>query len=357
MINIAVIGCGRWGMNYVRLLHEMPDIRLVSACDGDSKRRELAQGRFPQLEIRENMDTVMEDNNVEAVIIATPAATHHAIVKRALKAGKHVLVEKPLTTTVEDAVDLEQTAAAENRLLMVGLTFLYNSGIQKMREAVHDPAFGTIYYLHLTRTNLGPVRQDVSAIWDLASHDLAICSYLLEKEPIWVQANAAKVLGQDQVDVAFITLGYADGTLANIHVSWVDPNKVREVVAVGSQQRIVFDDLNPGEPIRIYEKGISASRQEANSFGDYRLLTHEGGIYSPRISPAEPLREQVAHFIDCITVGKQPVSDARMAVENVRQLAAIENSLNLQGMRIPIKPSQAAHAVLEESNVPLARAS
>ncbi len=357
MKNLAVVGCGRWGMNYIRLLHEMPQVNLIAACDEDKSRRELVKGRFSQLIIHQNIEEILTDPEIEAVIIATPAETHHSLVKRVLLSGKHVMVEKPLTTTLADALDLEQTAERMNCHLMVGLTFLYNSGIQKMKEIIQNEAFGSLYYMHLTRTNLGPVRQDVSAIWDLASHDLAICSFLLEKEPIWIQANASNVLDQQQEDVAFITLGYADSTLANIHVSWVDPNKVREVVAVGSQQRVVFDDLNTSEPIRIYEKGISASRQEASSFGDYRLLTHEGGIYSPRVSPSEPLREQVAHFVDCITEGRRPLSDAKTAVENVRQLAAIEDSLRLQGKRIPISRERHTQAVTEAVNVPLARAS
>lgn len=336
MTNIAVIGCGRWGMNYVRLLHELPQARLMTACDADPQRRKLVNDRFPLLATTDDLDEVLNNRWIDAVIVVTPAETHHAVVRRALLAGKHVMVEKPLTTCVEDALDLEATARAQDRILMVGLTFLYNAAILKMKTLMQEPSFGTLYYLHLTRTNLGPVRSDVSVVWDLASHDLAICDYLMEQEPLWVQANAATVLEHEREDVAFLTLGYPDGRLANIHVSWVDPNKVREVVAVGSQRRIVFNDLNPSEPVRIYERGIASSRQEANSFGEFRLLMHEGDILSPRVAPSEPLRNQVEHFLACVAEGRAPLSDGRVGAINVRTLVAIEESLRADGQRIPI---------------------
>lgn len=337
MTNIGVIGCGYWGMNYVRLLHELPQARVVTACDPNPQRRSLLNERFPLLSVTESAEEVLHNRWIDAVVIATPASTHHDLVKRALRAGKHVMVEKPLTNAVADADDLVRTAQECDRLLMVGLTFLYNTGLVKMQELMRDPSFGRTYYLHLTRTNLGPVRPDVSAIWDLASHDLAICDFLLERQPLWVQANAATVLEHDLADVAFITVGYPDSVIANIHVSWVDPNKVREVVAVGSQRRIVFDDLNPTERVRIYEKGISSSRQEADSFGEFRLLVRDGDILSPRIAPGEPLRSQMEHFLTCITEGRQPLSDGAVGAANVRTLAAIERSLSEEGARITLE--------------------
>ncbi len=334
MSNIAVIGCGYWGMNYVRLLHEMPQARLVVACDGNPQRIGVVRERFPLLSVTDNLEDVLRNRWIDAVVVATPASTHHEITKRLLLAGKHVMVEKPLTTSVEEAEDLVATAAQCDRTLMVGLTFLYNTGIAKLKELVRDPNFGTLYYLHCTRTNMGTIRPDVSVIWDLASHDLAICQFLLDRPPIWVQANAATVLDHTLHDVAFITLGYPGNVLANIHVSWVDPNKVREVVAVGSQRRIVFNDLNVSERVRIYEKGITSSRQEADSFGDFRLLVRDGDIISPHVAPSEPLRNQVEHFLSCIASGQQPLSAGEAGVMNVRVLRAIDESLARDGAQV-----------------------
>lgn len=348
MLNVAVIGCGYWGMNYVRLLHDFPQVRLLSACDANPARIRAVQERFPLLSVGDDFEAVLDNRWVDAVVIATPAGTHHRLVKRALTAGKHVLVEKPMTTDPDDAEDLVQTAQASDRTLMVGFTFLYNNGILKMKELIRDERFGEPYYLHFTRTNMGPVRSDVSALWDLASHDLAICDFLLESEPLWVQANAATVLEHELPDVGFITLGYPGNILANIHVSWVDPNKVREIAAIGSRQRIVFDDLNASERVRIYEKGIGSSRQEADSFGEFRLLVRDGDIISPHLPGGEPLRSQAEHFLDCIASGRAPRSDADMGAANVRALAAIERSLASNGLRV--SPTEAgARPSLEAS--------
>jgi predicted dehydrogenase len=336
MTNLAVIGCGYWGVNYVRLLHELPQARLVSVCDASPQRIAMLRERFPLLSVTDSIDDVLQNRWIDAVVIATPASTHHDIVRRALEAGKHVMVEKPLTTTVEDAEDLATTACKCNRLLMVGLTFLYNTGIAKVKEIICDPGFGDIYYLHCTRTNLGPVRPDVSAIWDLASHDLAICDFLLDRRPAWVQANASTVLNHKLEDIAFLTLSYPGNVIANIHVSWVDPNKVREVVAVGSQRRVVFDDLNASERVRIFEKGISSAKQEADSFGEFRLLVRDGDIISPRVAPSEPLRNQMEHFLACVTEGKPPLSNGEVGVANVRTLCAIDRSLAKKGARVDV---------------------
>jgi predicted dehydrogenase len=336
MMQVAVIGCGYWGGNYVRLMHELPQAHLAWACDLNPQRLKLMQQRFPLLRATVDIEDVLRDCSVDAVVIATPAATHYRLAERALRAGKHVLVEKPLTTSIEDAEALVDTAVRYDRTLMVGLTFLYNTGTLKMKELMALPSFGQTYYLHLTRTNLGIVRPDVGVVWDLAAHDLAICDYLLDSRPLWVQANGATVLEHAHTDVAFITLGYPGNVLANIHTSWVDPNKVREVVAVGSQRRIVFDDLNQTERLRIYEKGISSSRQEADSYGEFRLLVRDGDIISPRLAPSEPLRNQVEHFLDCVVHCARPLSDGRLAADNVRTLAAVERSLAHGGLRVPL---------------------
>jgi len=343
MLNVAVIGAGYWGVNYVRLLHELPTVKLLAVCEPDPARAAVVRQRFPLVPVIEQVDEVLGNRWVDAVVVATPATTHHAVVKKALLAGKHAMVEKPLTTTVADAEDLVRTAAQQQRKLMVGLTFLYNPGIRKMKRLMEDAAFGRTYYIHSTRTNLGPVRPDVSVTWDLASHDISICDYLLNSKPRWVQANAATVLDHELHDVAFVTLGYPGNIIANIHVSWVDPNKVREVVVVGSNRRIVFDDLNTIERVRIFEKGISSQSREADTFGEFRLLVRDGDIISPKIEPSEPLRNQVEEFVRAISSDCDPFTGGDVGLANVRTLVAIDRSLDAGGARVEIQANDSSN--------------
>jgi predicted dehydrogenase len=331
VVNLAVIGCGHWGVNYVRVFSELPESKIVLVCDSAEARLKSIRERYPLLGVSANWEEVLTNKWVDAVVVATPATTHFAIAKACLEHGKHVLVEKPITTTAEDARGLIAVAAKHGRLLMVGHTFLYNSGIRKMKDLVSAADFGKIYYLHATRTNLGPVRPDVNVFWDLAAHDVAIFNYLLEAEPQSVSATGAAVLGNQQSDVGFVTLNYPGGVIANIHASWVDPNKVRELVVVGSQRRIVFDDLNNSERVRIYEKGVARSEPKANSFGEFRLLMRDGDIISPHVEPSEPLRNLGLHFLDCVAHGKPPLSDGSNGLSVVRALCAIDQSLSRGG--------------------------
>jgi predicted dehydrogenase len=269
-------------------------------------------------------------------VVATPATTHHAIVRQCLEAGKHILSEKPLTINIEHAEELLQLADESGKVLMVGHTFLYNSGIRKMKELIDQEDFGALYYLHATRTNLGPIREDVNVVWDLASHDVSIFNYLLGAQPTHVSAVGSQLLGNSHHDVAFITLTYPGGVIGNIHVSWADPNKVREVVVVGSTKRIVFDDTNNMERIRVFEKGVAPSPQEAASFGEYHLLIRDGDIISPRLVTSEPLKNQGLHFVECIREGKKPLSDGANGRDVVRVMVAIDQSLNERGFPIEI---------------------
>lgn len=337
MINVAVIGAGYWGVNYVRLFHELTTAKLVAVCEGDPARAAVVRQRFPLVSVTESIDEVLANRWVDAVIVATPASTHHNVAKAALIAGKHVMVEKPLTTSVADAEDLVRTAEQQKRKLMVGLTFLYNPAIRKMRALMEEPSFGHTYYIHCTRTNMGPVRPDVSVVWDLASHDVAICDFLLNAHPVWAQANASTVLDHSLWDVAFVTLGYPGNVMANIHVSWVDPNKVREVVAVGSQRRVVFDDLNTVERVRVFEKGISSQSQEADTFGEFRLLVRDGDIISPKIDASEPLRNQAEEFIRAVNGDDTPMTDGSVGLANVRTLVAVDRSLDAGGVRVEVR--------------------
>jgi len=336
VINTAIVGCGYWGVNHVRVFSELPDSKVILICDANEERLRVVRERYPLIGSTTNWEEVLSNKWVDAVVVATSAAAHYTIAEQCLLAGKHVLVEKPLTTNVADSESLIKTAEKQNRVLMVGHTFLYNAGIRKVKELVDDQSFGQIYYLHATRTNLGPFREDVNALWDLASHDVAIFNYLLDAEPQWVSAVGSRVLGSGREDVAFATLSYADGVIANVHISWVDPNKVREVVVVGDQRRIVFNDLNNLERVRIFEKGVAPAKLEADSFGEYRLLVRDGDIISPRVEAGEPLKNLNAHFLECVTTGTRPLTDGANGLAVVRAMTAIDKSLAKNGAPIEV---------------------
>jgi predicted dehydrogenase len=334
-LNIAIIGCGYWGVNYLRVFSELPDCKVSLVCDTSEERLKMVRERFPLISTTRQAAEVFGSRWVDAVVVATPAASHFELSSQGLAAGKHLLVEKPVTTNVPDAGALIRHAQQAQLVLMVGHTFMYNSGILKLKELMRGPDFGQVYYLHATRTNMGPVRDDVNALWDLGTHDVAIFNFLLEGVPLSVSAVGSKVLGKAREDVGFVTLRYPNNVLANIHASWIDPNKVREVVAVGSRRRIVFDDLNNLERVRIYEKGLSAT-MEADTYGEFRLIVRDGDIISPRVPPSEPLKNLAAHFLACVAGNQKPLSDGRNGMDVVRVMAAIDRSLGQGGAPVDV---------------------
>lgn len=325
-LRIGVVGCGSWGMNYLRVLQEMPGARVVCASDLARERLDLVRERFPQVNVSPHAEDLMGDPALDAVVLATPASLHHEQVRRALDAGKHVLVEKPLAMEVAHCEELGERARAAGRVLMVDHTFVYNDGIRRMRDLVRDPDFGRVYYLTARRNNLGPIREDVSALWDLAPHDLSIFDHLLGESPVEAAATAGSFLKPGRWDAAFLTLRYASGALGHVQVSWVEPYKVREVVAVGDRKRILFDDINVSESVRVFDRGVGVS-DTSRSFGEFKYLIRDGDIHSPRIHAREPLRNACQDFLDCVATGRSPVSDAAMARRVVAVLSACDASI------------------------------
>ncbi|MBU1626114.1 Gfo/Idh/MocA family oxidoreductase, partial [bacterium] len=281
-INLGVIGCGHWGKNYIRIFSELPETSLIACCDTNKSILKNLSSRYPSLKTTDNHEDIVNDKGIDAIIVATPAMTHYKILKSALDAGKHVLAEKPLTGKVLEAEELITISEKKALTLMVSHTFLYNTAVRKMKEYLKKEIFGDIYYLYSRRTHLGLIREDVSTIWDLATHDISIFSYLLDSQPEKAQVIGGRYLEKTGSDVAFINLIYPRNIIGNIHVSWIDSNKVREIVVVGSKQRIVFDDLNNLEKLRIFEKGISIDK-DAESFGEFQYLLRDGDIISPKI--------------------------------------------------------------------------
>jgi predicted dehydrogenase len=336
-IGLALVGYGYWGPNYARVLNELPGVRLVVVCDANADRLAHVQQRYQGVATCREVNEALNRDDVDAVVIATPASTHQGLVKQALESGRHVLVEKPMAVDVAAAEALCRLAKSAGRVLMVGYTFLYNAGIRKMKECMASDEFGQTYYLHATRTNLGPIRDDVNALWDLAPHDIAIFNYLMDQQPQWVSALGTCVLRNAREDIGFVTLGYADGVLGNIHVSWADPNKVREVVAVGSHRRVVFNDLNDGERVRVFERGVSVPPHLVpDTYGEFKLLVRDGDIISPKIEPSEPLKNQCSDFIAAVGSGRTPLADCHFASGVVRTLVMIEASMRERGRAVAI---------------------
>lgn len=335
-LRIAVVGCGYWGMNYVRIFNELLESRLVAVCDEREERLREVAWRFPGVQLCTDVEDIASHPDIDAVIICTEATTHYDVTRQILAAGKHVLVEKPLTTTTADSQELITLAESKSVVLMVGHTFVFNAGIQKVKEYVQTGA-GRVYYLYARRTNLGPIRHDVNALWDLAPHDIAIFNYLLDSTPEWVSAVGGKVLRNCRHDVGFISLGYPGNIIAHIHVSWADPDKAREVVIVKSDRRIVFNDLNGLEQVRVFEKGVSTVEEEPLNYGEFRFEIRDGDIISPRIKPTEPLKNQCRHFLECVRLGQRPVSSGVEGRDVVGVLEAVNRSIELKGQQVEVE--------------------
>ncbi|MHB1295048.1 MAG: Gfo/Idh/MocA family protein [Anaerolineae bacterium] len=332
---VAIIGCGQWGMNHVRVFSDLPDVQVVAVCDQRQARLAEVRRQFPAVHLMATVDEVLERKDVDAVIVCTEAASHYPIVQRSLMEGRHVLVEKPITTRSSEAEDLMNLANSHELTLMVGHIFLYNPAVIKLKSLISEGEVGRVYYMYSRRTNLGPIRRDVNALWDLAPHDVSIFNYLLDDSPEWVSAVGARVLGNGREDVGFISLGYRDGVVGHAHLSWADPHKVREVVVVGSDKRIVFDDLNAQERMRVFEKGIKPIEPEAPDFAEQFML-RDGNIIIPKIEASEPLKNECQHFIQCVQQKCRPLTGGQNGLDVVRVMEAVDSSIARRGAPVPV---------------------
>jgi predicted dehydrogenase len=333
---VAIVGAGYWGTNYLRVFSELGDASVVVVCDSRADRLDAVRRSLP-VRVTDDAAEAVTGPDTDAVAIVTDASTHRRLAGMALEAGKHVLVEKPLATTSKDASELIDLAERVGRILMVGHTFLYNAGLRAVKKYLVDGDVGDVYYLYSQRTSLGPIRSDVNAIWDLAPHDIAILNYLLGMTPAWVSAVGASPVRDSLEDVGFITLGYPSGIVGHIHVSWADPNKVRKVVVVGSEKRVVFNDMDSLETVRVFEKGVkSVDDPESARYGENTLHLRDGPIMSPPIPELEPLKNQCGAFIHAIRGRQVTVTDGAQGRDVVRVLEAIDKSVALQGEPVPI---------------------
>ncbi|HJQ85547.1 MAG TPA: Gfo/Idh/MocA family oxidoreductase [Candidatus Binatia bacterium] len=334
MIRVAVIGAGQWGPNLIRNFHDRRRSEVAWVVDPSEPRLAEARVRFPDVRVAADADAVLADPAVDAAVIATPTSTHHRLVKRALEHGKHVLVEKPVTADVAQAAELDALARRHGRVLMVGHVFLYNAGVRRVKQLLDAGELGRVYYVSMVRTNLGPIRTDVNAAWDLASHDVSIVDYWLGAPALTVSAVGASWINPGVEDAVFATLRYSGDVLVNLHVSWLNPRKTRDVTVVGERRMLTFDDMNVAEPLRVYDKQVTDERTAApwvDSFASFRASVRDGDVTIPKVGPNEPLKAECDHFLDCIATGAAPLSGGPEALAVVRALDAIGRSARAGG--------------------------
>jgi len=344
MITVAVIGVGGWGKNLARNYHEIPDCRLKYICDLDPEKLARLSQQLPGTNATSDLEAVLDDYEVQAVVIATPGPTHYALCKRALEHGKDVYVEKPFVLQVEHAEDLIEIARRQQRVLMVGHLLEYHPVINQLRELIQNNELGDIYYIYTQRLNLGTVRRDENALWNFAPHDISAILYLLNREPTDVCARGQSYLQRGVEDVVFMTLNFADKSMAHVHVSWLDPHKVRKLIIVGSRKMAVFDDVEGTEKLRIYDKG-AAQNADYNSFAEYVSLRF-GDVLIPYVKVAEPLRLECQHFLECVRTRQQPRSDGHDGRRVTKVLDAAQRSLRMNGLPVSlVQPNLHAVAV------------
>lgn len=340
-VRLAVIGCGRWGPNHIRVFSEADRATVVGCADPSQTRRENVLKRFPQIRAVADYRELLADDSIDAVVIATPTNTHAQIAREALQAGKHVLAEKPICATSQEAAAVVRLADDTGLALMVGHVFLFNNGIKEMHKLVESGSLGRIHYMEANRTNLGPIRGDVNALYDLATHDISIFNYLMGCSPVEVSAVGRCISQKNIEDVCFATLKYPDGTLGHIHVSWLNPRKVRTMTVVGDKQMAYWDDIDPDNTLRLYDKGID-QEPHYDSFGEFRYLLRSGDMHVPAIRQSEPLVNQAQAFLDWVLQGKKSLSDARCGLDVVAVLEAATRSMAEGGAMCPVDAASTA---------------
>ena len=333
MVKIGVIGCGHWGPNHIRVFNQLPNSEVIMCADLDPQRLAVIKTLFPGVNVVTDYKEILKNPEIDAVCVSSPTNTHFEFSRNALEQNKHVFCEKPLALDPKECLALKDLANRQNKILMVGHVFVFNKGIVRLKEYIESAELGRIQYAHSERTNLGPFRYDVNALWDLAPHDISIFNYLFDSCPINVSARGQKALGTALEDLTFASMEYPNNILVNIHVSWLDPKKVRQITLVGDKKMIVWDDLDNVGPIKLYDKHVERTSTFYESYGDFQLLSREGSITVPHIGFHEPLKVQGQYFIDCIENNRPPErADAQKGYEVVKTLCAIQKSIENNGV-------------------------
>lgn len=330
-ITVGVIGCGYWGPNLLRNFAENESAELRWICDTDHTRLAAMGRRYPAAQTTIDYRQLLADPQLEAIAVVTPVATHFEIAKQALLAGKHTLVEKPLTSTTRDAEELVEIAERSNRTLMVDHTFIYTGAVRKMKEILQDGDLGDLLYFDSVRINLGLFQRDINVLWDLAPHDLSIMDYLIERQPDGVSAVGSCHIEPGIENIAYLMLHFPDDFIAHFHFNWLAPVKIRRTLIAGTRKMILYDDIEPTEKVRVYDKGVTTSRESREA--DYQTLVsyRTGDVWAPKLDATEALRHVVADFLDSIRAGRKPLADGEAGVRVVRLLEVAQQSMKHGG--------------------------
>ncbi len=353
-LGIGVLGAGAWGNNLVRNVAQCLDARLLAVCDASDEIRTRVKARYADTAVFSDFDAMLDVDGLDAVIVATPPNLHYAHARRVLDRGLHVLVEKPICTRREDAADLCRIADERGLVIMCGHTVLYNSVVHEVRRRMQSGELGDIRYLYCRRLNLGRVRPDVDALWNLAPHDISMMCYLLDAWPTAVNARGWSYLQPSKgiADVCFFQMEYAGGVAVSGHVSWLDPQKDRSVVVVGSERMLVYDDLDPSRTLQVYDKGVEVAFQSPmEHFADYTTRIRSGDLVIPNVRTNEPLAAEIEHFVECVRTDSRPLSDGRQGLALVNVLEAMSRSMNDQGRCISVDYDD--DAVIASSAMPV----
>lgn len=331
-LRVGVIGCGYWGPNLIRNFHFCPQTEVVGVCDREQRRLDPVGRNYPSIKLTQTVDDLLE-LGLDAVAIATPVSTHFPLASRCLQAGLHVLVEKPLAANVDEAERLVEMASAAGRVLMIDHTYLFGNPVRKIKAIIDSGELGDLYYVDSVRINLGLFQHDVNVIWDLAPHDLSIIDYVIGASARSVSAWGCAHGNADVENIAYLNLDFGDRMLANAHVNWLSPLKVRQMIFGGSKKSLVFNDLNNTEPIKIYDRGVEFTPTD-EARRNLQVGYRTGDIWSPHIEPGEALQSMVSHFATCIQKGETPLTDGAQGLRIVRYLESATRSIRAQGGRI-----------------------
>ncbi len=332
-ISVAVIGYGYWGPNLIRNFLETDGAQMAVCCDLDKERLARAAARNPGIQVTTDYQEVLKNRTIDAVALATPVTTHFQLGKAALEAGKHVVIEKPMCLRAEHCEELIDLAKKKGVVLMVDHVYVYNPAVEKMKEILDSGKLGKLFYVDSVRINLGLFQHDVNVVWDLAPHDLSIVDYLVGKPPKSVAAFGSVHASHEIEDVAYLNLDFGDGLVANFHVNWLSPVKVRHMLIGGSEQSLIYNDLDTSEKVKVYNRGISV----VNSTEERRqvLISYRSGdVWSPKLSNEEALGRMLGHFVSCIREGKRPRTDGESGLRVVKTLEAAQRSIKAQGGRV-----------------------
>lgn len=334
MLNVAVVGAGDWGRNHVRTFFNLAECYLLYICDNNEGVLSDMKRLYPKVKATSNYDEILNDSTVDAIVIASSAMSHYALAKQAIEAKKHVFVEKPFALNVKDAEELIRLAKKEGKKLMVGHLLIYHPAVRKLKELIDTGEVGDVYYIYCQRVNLGKIRRDENALWSFGPHDISVALHLIGDNPVEVSAIGKDYLQQGIVDVVFLNIRFHNNKMINIHLSWLDPHKIRKITVVGSRKMVVFDDVDVTEKLKIFDKGVNINTRYG-SYEDFLSLRF-GDILIPRVSMSEPLKLECLHFLECIKNGKEPLSNGTSGLQVVRVLESAQKSMEKGGIPVTI---------------------